>query len=248
MELLPAIDLRRGEVVRLRQGRADAPQVYAADLTRTLHEFARAGVRRVHIVDLDAAFGETPQRALLGAVLAERERPAVELGGGLRNEEAIGWALSAGCERAVVGSLVAQDPYAFAELCERYPLRLVPALDIEAGKVRVAGWTADAALPLDELCASLRGLPCAAVLVTDISRDGTLEGANVALARDVARATEMPALLSGGIGSLQDLRAAARVPEIAGTIVGKALWEGTFTLGEALVACRGGAAQRSVSS
>jgi len=239
LELLPAIDLRRGEVVRLRQGRADAPQVYAADLTRTLREFARAGVRRVHVVDLDAAFGEAPQRDLLRNVLAERERPAIELGGGLRNEEAIDWALSIGCERAVVGSLVAQDPYAFAELCERYPLRLVPALDIDQGRVRVAGWTSDAALGVDELCASLRGLPCAAVLVTDISRDGTLEGANVRLARDVARATEMPALLSGGVGSLEDLRAAARVPEIGGAVVGKALWEGAFTLGEALVACRG---------
>src|SRR4029079_14970522 len=90
--------------------------------------------------------------------------------------------------------------------------RLVPALDIDQGRVRVAGWTSDAALGVDELCDSLRGLPCAAVLVHDISRDGTLEGANVGLARDVARATEMPALLSGGVGSLQDLRAAARLP------------------------------------
>ncbi len=240
MDLLPAVDLRRGDVVRLRHGRESERSVYGADPIATLQGFARAGVRRVHVVDLDAAFGETPQRELLGRMLAVADRPAVQLGGGLRNQESVAWALDAGCERAVVGSLVAQDPYAFGELCEEFPLRVVPALDIERGRVRIAGWTSDAALGVDELCAALRGLPCAAVLVTDITRDGTLEGANVALAREVAMKTELPALLSGGVATLQDLRAAARVREIAGAVVGKALWEGAFTLGEALVACRGG--------
>jgi phosphoribosylformimino-5-aminoimidazole carboxamide ribotide isomerase len=238
VELLPAIDLRRGEVVRLRQGRPDSSRVYDADLGAALAEYARSGVRRVHVVDLDAAFGETSQRPLLERVLATRDRPAVQLGGGLRSEEAIVWALGAGCERAVVGSLVARDPYVFAELAERFPLRLVPALDIERGVVRISGWTSDAALGVDDLCGSIRGLPCAAVVVTDIERDGTLAGANIGLAREVARRCDLPALLSGGIGTLDDLRAAARVPEIAGAIVGKALWEGSFTLGEALVACR----------
>lgn len=238
MELLPAIDLRHGAIVRLRHGKPDARQIYVADPAHALAEFARAGVRRVHMVDLDAAFGEPPQRPLVERLLAERDRPAIQLGGGLRDEAAVEWALAAGCERAVVGSLVAQDPYLFAEICERHPLRLVPALDIEGDKVRVAGWTEDAALSVDELCGSLRGMPCAAVLVTDIGRDGTLEGANVGLAREVSRRCDLPALLSGGVGSLEDLRAAARVPEIAGAVVGKALWEGAFTLGEALVACR----------
>ena len=237
MELLPAIDLRRGDVVRLRRGLEGEHSVYAADPVTTLREFARAGVRRAHIVDLDAAFGEPPQRELLSRMMASRERPALQLGGGMRNADAVAWAHESGCERAVVGSLVALDPYAFSELAERFPLRVVPALDIDRGRVRVAGWTSDAALSLEEICDSLRGLPCAAVLVTDISRDGTLEGANLRLARDVARASGLPALLSGGVGTLRELRAATKVPEIAGAVVGKALWEGTFSLGEALAAC-----------
>src|SRR5262245_50972620 len=121
MELLPALDLRRGQVVRLRQGRADAERIYPLDPAPTLRHLAHAGVRRVHMVDLDAAFGEPPQRALVETLLALRERPAVQLGGGLRDAERIDWALAAGCERAVVGSLVARDPYAFAEACERHP-------------------------------------------------------------------------------------------------------------------------------
>lgn len=237
MELVPAIDLRRGDVVRLRRGLDGERSVYAADPVTTLRELVRAGVRRVQVVDLDAAFGEPPQRELIARLLASRERSALQIAGGLRSRESVTWALESGAERAVVGSLAALDPYAFCELAELFPLRLVPALDIEHGKVRIAGWTGDAQLSVAEMCDGLRGLPCAAIMVTDISREGALSGASIRLARDVSRASQLPALLSGGIGTLQDLRAAARVPEIVGAVVGKALWESTFSLGEALAAC-----------
>lgn len=236
MELLPALDLRHGRAVRLRQGDDARATVYGGDPLAVLESYARAGVARVHVVDLDAAFGEAPQRHLI-ARMVEARTVAVQLGGGLRSREAVEWALGAGCDRVVVGSLVAQDSAAFADLARELPGRLVPALDIEKEEVRVAGWTAGAGKSLKEICDGLRGLPCPAVLVTDVERDGMLSGPNLELARDVARDSGLPALLSGGVRALADLEAARRVPEIAGVIVGRALYEGAFTVEEALTVC-----------
>lgn len=238
MDLLPAIDLRGGRVVRLRQGDDTRRTVYGDDPLAVLRGFAEAGVERVHAVDLDAALGEPPQRALVERLAAEGG-VGLELGGGLRGREAVAWALGAGCERVVLGSLVARDLPLFAELAAEHAGRLVPALDVAGGEVRVAGWKEGAGAPLAELCERLAGLPCPAVLVTDIERDGTLEGPNLELAREVGRETGIPSLLSGGVRSLDDLRAARQVPEIGGAVVGKALYEGAFTVPQALAACRG---------
>jgi phosphoribosylformimino-5-aminoimidazole carboxamide ribotide isomerase len=243
MELLPAIDLRRGGAVRLRQGDDARATRYGDDPGELLTRYARAGVARVHLVDLDAALGEAPQRALIAALIAALAAlpgaPALQLGGGLRDRESVLWALGAGCERAVLGSLAARQPDLFASLAHEFPGRLVPALDVEAGEARVAGWREGAGRSLGELCAGLSGLPCPAVLVTDVERDGMMAGPNFDLARRVARMSGLPALLSGGIRSLEDLEAARAWPEISGAIVGRALYEGAFTIAEALAACAG---------
>lgn len=276
MDLLPAIDLRHGRVVRLCQGDDARATEYASDPLAVAAAFAAAGARRIHVVDLDAALGEPPQRALvarLAAALAagidgdgsgergaagqravegaERgaggdraartggARVAVQLGGGLRDRAAVEWALAAGCERVVLGSLPARDPAAFGELARAFPGRTVPALEVAGGEVRVAGWTQAAASPLEEICGRLRGLPCPAVLVTDVERDGMLCGPNLDLARRIAAATGLPALLSGGMRSLADLAAAAALPEIAGAILGRALYEGRIDLAAALALGRG---------
>jgi phosphoribosylformimino-5-aminoimidazole carboxamide ribotide isomerase len=242
MELLPAIDLREGRVVRLVRGEDARRTVYREDPAELLAELAAAGAAWVHLVDLDAAFGNPPQTELLAwlAVRGGELGLQLQLGGGLRDGAAVARALDAGFARAVVGSLVARDPQGFGRLAERHPGRLVPALDISAARdeLRIAGWTEAAARTVDAVCATLRGLPCPAVLVTDIDRDGTLDGPNLALARRVAAAAGIPALLSGGVRSLMDLRVAARAPDVAGAVVGKALYEGLFTVPEALAACR----------
>ncbi|HTQ80839.1 MAG TPA: HisA/HisF-related TIM barrel protein, partial [Thermoanaerobaculia bacterium] len=189
MELLPAIDLRRGEAVRLRQGVDARATVYQDDPRDLLRRFAAAGVTRVHVVDLDAALGEAPQRALLAELASLPGAPTLELGGGLRDRSSIEWALAAGCDRAVLGSLVARDPALFLSLCDEYPGRLIPALDVSAGEVRIAGWREGAGRSLATLCADLRGLPCPAVLVTDVARDGMMSGPNLELTQMVARAS-----------------------------------------------------------
>ena len=258
MRLIPAIDLRQGQVVRLVQGDDGRRKSYGLDPFEVLRDYAESGVDLVHVVDLDAALGGPPQRQLIEALVASGQsgcgRPgsgragyghpgtAVELGGGLGGEDAVARALGVGCERVVVGSIVARDFDVFSGVVEAHPGRVVPAIEVAGGKLRISGWTEEAAVPVTDLCRRLRGLACPAVLVTDVERDGTLAGPNLELARQVAIETGIPALLSGGVRSLEDLRLAAGVPEIAGAIVGKALYEGLFTVAEAKAVCEGEAA------
>lgn len=239
MELLPAIDLRRGRVVRLLRGDAAAETVYGDDPAAVLAAFAAAGVTRAHLVDLDAALGEPPQRRLLATLAVSSGRPALQLGGGLRDEAAVEWALAAGFARVVLGSMVVADRRRFAALARRFPGRVVPALDVRGGEVRTAGWTAGSGVAPETAAAALAGLPCPALLVTDVDRDGALSGPNLEMTRDLAAAAGIPALVSGGVASLADLAAARRTPGVGGAIVGRALYEGAFGLAEALATCRG---------
>ena len=237
MELIPAIDLRHGRAVRLRQGDDARATVYGDDPVALLAAYARAGVPRVHVVDLDAALGEPPQRELIARMAAvDTMDTKIQLGGGLRDREAVDQALAAGIDRVVIGSLVARDVETFRELALEHPGRLVPALDVARGEVRIAGWKEGSPRALGEICGRLMGAPCPAVLVTDVERDGMMTGPNLDLARRVGRATGIPALVSGGVHSLADLAAARRLPEVGGVVVGRALYEGAFTVEQALAA------------
>lgn len=240
MQLLPAIDLRGGQVVRLERGDDRRRTVYDADPSAALSRYREAGVGRIHVVDLDAAFGGAPQRGVVQALARQAQdapNGGIQLGGGLRDREAVEWAFAAGCERAVVTSLIVRDFDDFAHLCRRYPGRMVAALDIDGGEVRLAGWTESADRSPAALCAELAGLPVAAVLVTDISRDGMMQGPNIDLACRIGDLAGAPAILSGGVRSAADLEAAARRPEIEAAIVGRALYDGSLGLDEAIAAC-----------
>ncbi len=242
MQLLPAIDLRGGQVVRLERGDDGRRTVYDADPGAALRRCREAGVSRIHVVDLDAAFGGAPQRELVGELARQAAPGSIQLGGGLRDRESVEWAFAAGCERAVVTSLIVRDFDVFAGLCRDFPGRMVAALDIDRGEVRLAGWTESADRSPAALCAQLTGLPIAAVLVTDISRDGMMQGPNIDLACEIGAMAGAPAILSGGVRSAADLEVAARRPELEAAIVGRALYDGSLTLDEALAACRGAGA------
>ena len=238
MQIIPAIDLRYGGVVRLAQGDDERRTVYDVDPMVMLARCAAAGIDLIHVVDLDAAFGGDPQRELIEQ-LAAVGSPKIELGGGLRDRAAVEWALNAGCERVILGSMVAKNFPAFQEIVEAFPGRIVPAVEVagETEELKIAGWTESAPMSLPELCQRLKGLPCPAVLVTDVERDGTLEGPNILLSRRVGHNSGLPAIVSGGVRSLEDLRA-AQVPEIGAVIVGKALYDGVFTVEEAVAYLR----------
>ena len=242
VQLLPAIDLRGGQVVRLERGDDGRRTVYDADPSGALQRYCEAGVSRIHVVDLDAAFGDSPQRGVVRelarqAAEAEAGRARIQLGGGLRDREAVEWAFGAGCERAVVTSLIVRDFDVFADLCRDYPGRMVAALDMDGGEVRLAGWTESADRSPAALCAQLADLPIAAVLVTDISRDGMMKGPNIDLACRIGTMAGASAILSGGVRSAADLETAARRPEIEAAIVSRALYDGSLGLDEAIEAC-----------
>ena len=240
-DLIPAIDLRRGQVVRLAQGEDARRTVYDPDPRPVLERYLQAGVRRVHLVDLDAAFGEKPQRALLTQLLEQAGGScALQVGGGLRDRAALDWALGTGFARVVVTSLLVKSWETCADFARQAPGVLVPALDVRRGELKMSGWTESAPIDLAELCLRLRELPLGAVLVTDIERDGMLDGPNLELAADMGRSCGVAALLSGGVRTARHLQAAADTPGIGGAIVGRALLDGALALEDAVAATTAG--------
>lgn len=241
MHLIPSIDLRRGKVVRLEQGRDELATVYADDPVVVLRQLQDAGAERVHIVDLDAAFGELRQEAALAKLLRSAKREKLQLGGGLRTADLLRAALESGFDRAVVGSMVVRDPAAFGRAAEQFPGRLIPALEFANGDLRSGGWSEGTVLGFEEVLKQL--LPFTDVLfetlVTDIARDGMLCGPNLDLAVSVARALGVQAIVSGGVSGTGDVVAAAAHPELSGVIVGRAFYEGRIDLPSALEALRG---------
>ena len=232
MELYPAVDVRGGRVVRLQQGVADRATAYADDPVAVARDFARAGARWVHFVDLDRAFGRGDNRDIARAFLAATT-VRVQVGGGLRTQDAIEEMLDWGATRVVIGTKAATDPALVDLLLARHgPERLAVGIDAKAGRVAVRGWTEVFDLTALDLARRVQGQGARTVIYTDVARDGMLTGPDVAGARAIA-ALGLDVIASGGVSSLDDLRA-VRAASLAGAIVGRALYEGRFTLSEAL--------------
>ena len=236
MELFPAIDLRAGRCVRLWQGDFEKETVYGTDPVAVAERFCAAGARWLHVVDLDAARGEGSN---LDTVLAiSRAVPArVQTGGGIRDDAL----LVAGVDRVVLGSLaVANRGYA-AELIAAYPGRVAVGLDHSDGEVRVRGWEERGDVKLLDAVRWPEFTAAAAFIITDISRDGTLAGPDLENLAAALEATPVEVIASGGIGSVADIEALSSLEaggrRLAGVVVGKALYEGRFTVEEAMAAC-----------
>ena len=239
MILYPAIDLLEGRCARLRQGHFDDKTVYG-EPSAQLKAFADAGAACVHIVDLDGAKDPTRRQTKLVASLLKRTRLKVQIGGGVRSLEDVKELLDLGAERVVLGSVLAREPEVGARFFETFGPRLTAAFDVhvekDAAVVAVSGWQRSAGA-LETLIESYRPLGLSRVLCTDIAKDGMLGGANVALYLRLVKAypgIEIQA--SGGVGSLDDLSALKAIP-VHSAVVGKALYEGRFTVGEALARC-----------
>ena len=232
MELYPAVDVQGGRVVRLRQGAADQATAYSEDPVAVAQAFARDGARWVHFVDLDRAFGRGDNRPLARRFLAAAAVP-VQVGGGLRTAEAIEEMLAWGASRVVIGTKAATDP-AFVErvLARHGPDRLAVGIDAKDGQVAVRGWTEVFDLTALQLAERVHAQGARTVIYTDVARDGMLTGPDVAGARALA-ARGLDVIASGGVASLDDLRS-VRAAGLGGAIVGRALYEGRFTLAEAL--------------
>ncbi len=233
LTLLPAIDVVDGRAVRLRQGEAGTESVYG-DPMEVAQQFSEAGASWIHLVDLDAAFGRGSNAELLGAVIAATELK-VELSGGIRGEESLLHALDLGASRVNLGTAALEDPKWTESAIERYGEQIAVGLDVRGDTLAARGWTKESG-NLWEVLRRLNMAGCARYVVTDVERDGMLNGPNVALLERVCSATDAPVVASGGVSSLADIAALRELVPIGveGAIVGKALYSEQFTLEQAL--------------
>jgi phosphoribosylformimino-5-aminoimidazole carboxamide ribotide isomerase len=237
--VIPAVDLRAGRCVRLREGRADAETVFADDPVAMAAHWAALGAPRLHVVDLDGAFaGEPRQTALVAKMVAAVAPVPVQVGGGLRDLAAVEAVLDAGAAWAVVGTRAALDRGFLAETCRAHPARVIVAVDARGAHVAVKGWTELAEERVIDVARRARDAGAAALLYTDVSRDGTERGPNLDATRALADAVAVPVLASGGVGRVEDLVALAGIAGVAGAVVGRALYTGAVRLREALAAVR----------
>jgi 1-(5-phosphoribosyl)-5-[(5-phosphoribosylamino)methylideneamino] imidazole-4-carboxamide isomerase/N-(5'phosphoribosyl)anthranilate isomerase len=231
--LLPAVDVADGQAVRLVQGEAGSETSYGDPLSAAL-AWQEAGAQWIHLVDLDAAFGRGSNRELLASVVGKLD-VLVEMSGGIRDDASLRAALSTGCARVNIGTAALENPEWVRRAIGEFGDQIAVGLDVRGTTLSARGWTQDGGELFDVL-SRLDADGCARYVVTDVRRDGTLTGPNVALLRDVCAATDKPVIASGGVSSLDDLRALAELTSIGveGAIVGKALYAGAFTLEEAL--------------
>lgn len=240
MLVIPAIDLKEGQVVRLSQGDPLRQTAYSADPIAMARRWEDEGASILHLVDLDGAFSGKPQQLSVVAQVAQSIKIPVQLGGGLRSLAALEQAFASGIERAILGTAAIEDEGFLREAASRYPGRIVLGIDAKSGKVAVRGWAADTDLLASDLAIRAAELPLAAIIYTDIERDGMLTGPNVDALRRMTQAARHPIIASGGIATLDDLRRLAKLEPtcIVGALVGKALYEGRFSLKEAIAAAR----------
>ena len=236
--LYPAMDLRQGQVVRLAQGDPARQTVYASNPAAIAERWLREGAHWLHVVNLDGAFGQNDaaNRAALQAILrvAARFDARVQFGGGLRSLEAVAQALDLGVARVVLGTLAARQPQAVAEALRRWgPERIAVGIDARDGRVQVSGWAEATDLDAMTFARRLAALGLRTVIFTDIRRDGLQTGLALETTVALQQASGLAVIASGGVASLEDIRA-AKEGGLAGVVVGRALYEGAFTLREAL--------------
>lgn len=238
LELLPAVDVKDGQAVRLVQGELARETIYGNPLEVAL-EFQRDGAEWLHLVDLDAAFGLGNNSELLASVVGQLDIK-VELSGGIRDDESLARALATGCTRINLGTAAMENPDWTSKVVSQFGDKIAVGLDVRGRTLAARGWTKEGG-DLYEALERLDRDGCARYVVTDVQRDGTLTGPNLDLLKSVCAATDRPIVASGGISSLADIEAlmALRGEGVEGAIVGKALYAGAFTFSEALARTRG---------
>ena len=237
LELLPAVDVKDGRAVRLVQGELAKESIYGSPLEVAL-DFQKSGAEWLHLVDLDAAFGRGENSALLAEVVGKLDID-VELSGGIRDDESLMRALATGCRRVNLGTAALENPEWTSRVIAEHGDRIAVGLDVRGHVLAARGWTQEGG-DLFETLARLESDGCARYVVTDVTKDGTLQGPNLELLKEVCAATKKPVVASGGISSLADIQALCALTQIGieGAIVGKALYAGAFTLEQALEVSR----------
>lgn len=242
MLIIPAIDLKDGQCVRLRQGEMDDSTVFSDDPVATARRWVDAGCRRLHLVDLNGAFaGEPVNGEAVTAIAAAFPELPIQIGGGIRNLETIEHYVSAGVSYVIIGTQAVKEPAFVSEACAAFPGRIIVGLDARDGRVATDGWAEVSALQATDLARRFASEGVSAIVYTDIARDGMMQGVNVDATVDLAQAGRIPVIASGGITNMSDIRALASVQAagISGAITGRAIYEGTLDLAEAQAYCDG---------
>jgi phosphoribosylformimino-5-aminoimidazole carboxamide ribotide isomerase len=239
MILYPAIDLKDGQCVRLLRGDMDKATIFGDDPAAQARAFEQAGCRWLHLVDLNGAFaGQPVNSAAVEAILAAIDVPA-QLGGGIRDMATIEAWLDKGLARVILGTVAVENPALVREAAAAFPSRIAVGIDARAGRVATRGWAEETDIMATDLARRVEDAGVAALIYTDIDRDGAMGGPNVAATEALARAVSIPVIASGGVSSLADLVALRDTGAIAGAISGRALYDGALDLAEALAALEG---------
>lgn len=236
MEAIPAVDLKGGRCVRLRQGRMDDETVFSSDPVAMARKWQAAGAGRLHVVDLDGAVGGRPANAeVIGRICEALDIP-VQLGGGVRDLDGLERALELGVDRVILGTLAARQPETALQAARQHPGRVVIGIDARDGKVAVSGWTETSRLDFLELAAHFDHPEVAAIVFTDIARDGMHTGPNLESTRRLCQEVAVPVIAAGGVHDIEDVRRLMDMEHLglAGFITGRAIYEGTLDLAEAL--------------
>ncbi|TNF34895.1 MAG: 1-(5-phosphoribosyl)-5-[(5-phosphoribosylamino)methylideneamino]imidazole-4-carboxamide isomerase [Gammaproteobacteria bacterium] len=246
MLIIPAIDLKDGECVRLRQGRMDDATVFSSDPVAMATHWVDAGARRLHLVDLNGAFdGEPVNGDVVKAIAKAYPKLPIQIGGGIRNLDTIRAYLDAGVEWVIIGTKAVKEPAFVTEACREFAGHIIVGIDAKDGWVATDGWAEVSGVQATELAKQFEDDGVSAIIYTDIARDGMMQGVNVEATVTMARASSIPVIASGGITSLQDIKALHAVEQegILGAITGRAIYEGTLDLEDAQQWCDAQGAQ-----
>lgn len=236
MLIIPAIDLKDGECVRLLQGRMEDSTVFSDDPVAMAADWVNAGARRLHLVDLNGAFaGEPVNGGIVRAIAEAYPDLPIQIGGGIRSLETIQAYLDAGVQYVIIGTKAVKEPEFVFEACKRFPGHIIVGLDAKDGKVAIDGWAEVTDVDVIELAKQFKDAGVSAIVYTDISRDGMMQGVNVEATARLAQACGIDVIASGGVTDIEDVRALAKVAStgISGAITGRAIYEGTLDLKEA---------------
>lgn len=236
MNIFPAVDIKGGQCVRLRQGVEDAVTVFSEDPVTEALRWQDMGARWLHVIDLDGAFSGKPRNMELIRDLCARISIPVQLGGGIRDLPVAAAYLEAGVTRLIIGTMALEEPRIFRDLCAAFPGRIGVSLDARNGRLKTRGWVEDAGKTVAEVVPELEGAGASFFIYTDISRDGMQSGVNVPALEALLDLTDRPVLIAGGISTLDDIRAVYPLSRkgLAGVITGKAIYAGSLNLREAL--------------
>lgn len=236
MLLIPAIDLKEGKCVRLRQGRMEDDTIFSEDPVAVAGKWVAAGAQRIHLVDLDGAFAGKPKNAgVINEIAAAFPGVAIQVGGGIRDEDTIQAYLDAGVEYVIIGSKAVTAPHFVRDMAMEFPRHIIVGLDAKEGKVATDGWSKLSKHDVIDLAQHFEEDGVEAIIYTDISRDGMMNGVNVEATAALARAIRIPVIASGGITNMQDIKALVAAAEdgVMGAITGRAIYEGTLDFAEA---------------